>query len=108
MFKMFTRLFSRKSAPVAPVVMLNDFGSLNAYTVVLDWDGDNGFLDAPVLHVEAGSRPGAMTAAYKTAWDEYAGCIDEIPAGAPYDEGAASDLWYTVTILEGYAVEAAA
>ncbi|MEU1176581.1 hypothetical protein ABZ464_02845 [Streptomyces sp. NPDC005820] len=108
MRNIFARIAARFRKPAPVEVVEIDFGPFNRYTVVLDWAGDNGFLDAPVMHIEAGSRMEAFTAARMAAWDEYAGHIIEIPKGAEYDEYEAEELWYTVAILEGWAVEAAA
>ncbi|MFD4608258.1 hypothetical protein ACFWOT_09090 [Streptomyces sp. NPDC058440] len=105
MRKFLPAIFRKKTTP-APVAV--DLNTPNRYTVVLDWDGDLGCLDAPVVHVDAHNRMGAMYAAREAAWHSYAGCIDEIPEGAEYDEAEAEDLWYVVTILDGFAVEATA
>ncbi|MEU5383708.1 hypothetical protein [Kitasatospora cineracea] len=96
-----SRLFDRfrKANPVA-----DKNPGLSPYTVVLDWDG--GDSDAPVLHVWATYPGGAIDAAREEAWAEWAGLIDEIPAGAEYDEGTAEDLWYSVAVLEGHAPNA--
>ncbi|MFM9464165.1 hypothetical protein ACKI1K_15110 [Streptomyces scabiei] len=101
-----SRILGRFRKPAAPVAIESvDLDMPNRYTVVLDWDGDT-FLDAPVMHVEASNRAAAFEAAREAAWHEYAGRIDEIPEGAEYDEVEAEDLWYSVAILEGFAIVA--
>jgi hypothetical protein len=104
----FARIVAHFRKPASVEVVEIDFGTLNRYTVVLDWAGDYGFFDAPVMHIEAPNRMGAFEAAREAAWEEYAGHIDEIPQGAEYDDVEASELWYSVAILEGWSVEAAA
>jgi hypothetical protein len=106
MRNIFARIAARFRKPAPVAVEAFDLNTPNRYTVVLDWAGDNGFLDAPVMHVEAFNRGDAWVAAREAAWEEYAGLVDEIPEGAEYDEAEASDLWYSVAILEGYAVVA--
>ncbi|MGW0876644.1 hypothetical protein ACWD3Z_40135 [Streptomyces sp. NPDC002740] len=106
MRNIFARIAARFRKPASVEVVEIDFGTLNRYTVVLDWAGDYGFFDAPVMHIEAVNRMSAFEAAREAAWEEYAGHIDEIPKGAEYDDVEASDLWYSVAILEGWALEA--
>jgi hypothetical protein len=106
MRNIFARIAARFRKPAPVAVETFDLNMPNRYTVVLDWAGDNGFLDAPVLHVEAYNRIGAFEAAREAAWEEFAGLVDEIPEGAEYDEAEAEELWYSVTILEGFAVAA--
>ncbi|MDX3206091.1 hypothetical protein [Streptomyces scabiei] len=74
------------------------------YTVVLDWDG--GCLDGVSVQVEAPNKMAALEAARREAWHMHAGVIEEIPKGADFDEAEAENLWYSVAILEGFAVKA--
>jgi hypothetical protein len=79
---------------------------MQPYTVVLDWDGDNGDISAPVIQVYAADYLGAVEAARVEAWRMWAGQIEEIPEDAEYEEGTAEDLWYSVAILHGHAFAA--
>lgn len=79
---------------------------MQPYTVVLDWDGDNGGITAPVVQVYAADYLGAINAAREGAWRMWAGQIDEIPEGAEFEENVAEDLWYSVAILQGHAFAA--
>lgn len=81
---------------------------MSAYTVVLDWAGDNGFLDPLAVHVKAESRDKAWEASWAVAFEMCRGHIYEIPQDAEYDEGLASDLWYSVIIFPGHVKEATA
>lgn len=82
-------------------------GRRGPYTVVLDWSGsDYGAFPAPVVHVMAESALEATARAREAAWSQWAGEVREIPWGAAFEEAAADDLWYCVTVLLGHAPEA--
>jgi hypothetical protein len=74
------------------------------YTVVLDWS--DGSLDGVSVQVKAPNKMAALEDAKCEAWHMYAGFLAEIPKGAEFDEVTAEELWYSVAVLEGYAVKA--